>query len=768
MPRSGKIIHGAQYAVITVSLAKLLERARSTLTKIANQQANTTPPELVLNRHCPECQFHSLCRQVAVEKDELSLLANMTAKEREKQNRRGIFTVNHLSYTFQPRRRKSHKNSRAPKHESALKALAIRKGLVHVVGSPRFVVPESVVYLDVEGVPDRDFYYLIGLRCGGGDKIIQHSFWADDASDEPIIWAACMRVLKLIDNPCLIHYGSYETQFLRRMKVRYVEGAGDEAFLDKLISSSFNLLSLTYSQIYFPTYTNGLKDIARYLGFEWSERDASGLNTLVWRSDWEVTHDSTLKQRILKYNLEDCEAAKKVAEAIADICSKQPSMEPKALSVNVNTLERDSPLRFGSLQYAVPDFKAINEAAYWDYLRAKVYVRSSDRLRRISRTGRKRQSAKVPPVNKSIQATTNRPKLCPNCNSKKLYRNGRFSHVLYDLRFSPAGIRRWVVRHCFYQYHCRNCAHCYNELPRQEKFGQGLKAYVLYQIIELRVSQHAIARSLTTLFGLQISKSTINRIKASAAIQYEATYRNILQRIVDGPLAHADETRVLINGESRYVWVFTNLEDVAYVYSESRDASTAREVLSGFGGVLVTDFYSGYDSIDCAQQKCLIHLLRDINDDVGKEPFNKEMEELALAFAHVLRPIVETIDRYGLKARHLRKHRLAVARFYRVLSKRDYRTEVAAGYQKRFEKNRDKLFTFLEHDGVPWNNNNAEHAIKAFARLRKDISAKSTPKGVREYLVLLSISETCNYKGISFLQFLRSGGVDIEEFGARP
>jgi hypothetical protein len=37
------------------------------------------------------------------------------------------------------------------------------------------------------------------------------------------------------------------------------------------------------------------------------------------------------------------------------------------------------------------------------------------------------------------------------------------------------------------------------------------------------------------------------------------------------------------------------------------------------------------------------------------------------------------------------------------------------------EKNRDKLFTFLEYDGVSWNNNNAEHAIKAFARLREFI-----------------------------------------------
>ena len=48
-----------------------------------------------------------------------------------------------------------------------------------------------------------------------------------------------------------------------------------------------------------------------------------------------------------------------------------------------------------------------------------------------------------------------------------------------------------------------------------------------------------------------------------------------------------------------------------------------------------------------------------------------------------------------------------------------------------------------KHDGIPWNNNNAEHAIKAFARLRNVIGGTSTFKGMREYLILLSISETC-------------------------
>ena len=98
------------------------------------------------------------------------------------------------------------------------------------------------------------------------------------------------------------------------------------------------------------------------------------------------------------------------------------------------------------------------------------------------------------------------------------------------------------------------------------------------------------------------------------------------------------------------------------------------------------------------------------------------------------------------------------------MAKRDYRSETALKLKDRFEKNREKLFTFLNHDGVPWNNNNAEHAIKAFARLRSVIEGLTTPKGIEEYLILLSVCQTCKYMGVDFLDFLRSGEKDIHAF----
>ena len=191
---------------------------------------------------------------------------------------------------------------------------------------------------------------------------------------------------------------------------------------------------------------------------------------------------------------------------------------------------------------------------------------------------------------------------------------------------------------------------------------------------------------------------------------------------------------------------------------------TIHDMLKDFQGVLVTDFYAAYDGIQCPQQKCLIHLIRDLNDDVLKHPYDEELKRLAKGFADLVKPMVESVDRYGLKSHFLRKHLASVDRFFKHLSKINPQSEPASKCKQRFEKNRDTLFTFLKYDSVPWNNNNAEHAVKAFAMLRHVINGVTTEKGLRDYLVLLSICETCKYKGIDFLDFLRSGETDLECF----
>ena len=52
----------------------------------------------------------------------------------------------------------------ASKNDHKLRALAIKKKQIHVVGALPMKLDGIPVFLDVEGMPDRDFYYLVGLR----------------------------------------------------------------------------------------------------------------------------------------------------------------------------------------------------------------------------------------------------------------------------------------------------------------------------------------------------------------------------------------------------------------------------------------------------------------------------------------------------------------------------------------------------------------------------------------------------------------------------
>ena len=761
----GKIVHGDDHATLKVKTSALAAQVRKRIQKLAALFSNTAPPDLVLNRHCAECEFQARCRKIAVEKDDLSLLARMSAKERQELRSKGIFTVTQLSYTFRPRRRPRKLRDKREKYHHSLKALAIREKKIHIVGSPELKIEGTPVYLDVEGLPDRDFYYLIGVRIGNGDSAVQHSLWANTVEDEGKIWREFLALLETVEQPVLLHYGSFENTFLKELCDRHAKPDEGSA-VSRVIGSTINVLSVIYSQIYFPSPSNGLKDIAHFLGFKWAESESSGSKSIIWRSNWERSADPTLQRRLITYNSEDCEALEMVAYAILQVgLSSNPvgSMTKgnEVVSVDsIKTLETMWP-KFKS---PISAFEEINKAAQWDYQRDKVYVRSSRYIRKIAiaKAVRHKHSERI---NKVVVCSEDA--LCPRCGSEG-YRNvGVTAKILYDLFFGRNSLKRWIIEYRYHYHSCKNCHRRYgmpNAFWWHAKFGRNLVAYILYQTIELVIPQRTIKRSLNRIFGYNLAQSTMPRLKARAADFYGKTLELIIDRINQGGLVHVDETRANARGKTGYVWVFTNLHEVAYLYSDSREGETAHATLSKFKGVLVSDFYAVYDSFACPQQRCLIHLMRDLNQEVLDRPFDVELKRIVMGFAEVLKPMVESVDRYGLKKHFLRKHLKSVERFYRQIERMDILSEVALKCRERFEKNRGKLFTFLEHDGIPWNNNNAEHAIKAFAALRDVMEGSSTQKGIEGYLILLSICQTCKYMGVDFLDFLRSGEKDIHAF----
>jgi Transposase IS66 family len=420
---------------------------------------------------------------------------------------------------------------------------------------------------------------------------------------------------------------------------------------------------------------------------------------------------------------------------------------------------------WGRREFARDEFRLVADCAYFEYQRNRIYVRTNTKVRRYQRRVKKRSETVATRPNKIVDHTV---RVCPRCKSDDLvfdYQEGKEKYA-YDLRVSRGGIRGWITKTRIPRHECASCKHAFVPGgPRSsQRLGHNLLAWAMHQHVSNRITLANLAMTARECFGLDLGKWEFQRLKSMAGAYYRDTYDSLLRELVTGPLLHIDETSIWLRGHvTGYVWVFASMESVVFMYRSTREGEFLHDLLRSFKGVMVTDFYTAYDSIQCPQQKCLVHLMWDINRAILKHPFDKELNDIGRTFGALMRDIVGTIDRYGLKSRYLRRHGEQASTWRRELRGSPGKSIIAEKFRKRIVKYGDRLFTFLDHDGVPWNNNNAENSIKPFAKYRRLVRGRITEPGLRDYLVLLSIAHTCKYRGVSLLEFLLSGAQQIPD-----
>src|SRR5208337_2459543 len=730
MPSSGIIWHGKECRTTRVRLNGDLRKTERLLREVKEMVNAQSPPKLMLNDHCQVCEFRQRCHDKAVQEDDISLLRGMGEKEIKRYARKGIFSVTQLAHTFRPRRKGKKQLQTTHKRHHALQALAIRDKKIYIFGTPELKASPVRIYLDMEGDPDEGYVYLIGMIVAQGDSETTHSFWADDKEQEYRIFEEFLAEVGKFENFQVFCYGGYERAFLLRMRKR----AKRKGPVDKVLKALVNTLSLIYSHIYFPTYSNGLKDIGGCLGCSWTEPDASGIQSVLWRKRWENTQGEEWKRRLTNYNLEDCAALKRVTGLVSAVTAvvnsgAQPGpTETEDLPVvRVQEIERWANNRnWGRVNFFHSDYAFINRCGYFDYQRDRVYVRTSKTLKKNRR--RKKFGKQKFRVTKHTRIISSR---CPACGGHEITTEVNRNEIgcsvprvriAFDLVLTSGGIKRKVIECRSSVHQCLKCRHTFvpEQYLRLDKHFHGLKSWAMYQHVAHSLSLRTISIMLEEFFGLRVMTSELHMFKELMVCYYKTTYQGLLKKILSGNLLHIDETEVQLQSGKGYVWVFTNLEEVVFMYRPTREGDFLRELLKDFHGVLVSDFYAAYDSIECPQQKCLIHLMRDINQELLNNPYDDELQSITRPFGALLRSVIETVDEHGLKRWYLQKHKRDVESFFHGLSERTCRSEAAESLRIRFLKNREKLFTFIRYDGVSWNNNNAENAIKKFAYYREN------------------------------------------------
>jgi len=774
VPGTGIIWHGKDCKSTTVRLSPDPRIAKRLLGDVKKMCAAEAPPKLILNDHCQVCEFRQRCHDQAVEEDNLSLLRGMSQKEIWSYSRKGILTVTQLAHTFRPRRRGKRAGPGTNRRSHALQALAVRDKRIYVLGALELPNSPVHIYLDVESDPDAGFVYLIGLIVVQNGVERSYSFWADGKAQESEIFEEMVAEITRHEDFHVFCYGSYERTFISRMR----RTAKSQPSVDRILDRLVNVLSLIYAHVYFPTYSNGLKDIGRCVGCSWSEPGASGIQSIVWRSRWEANRGEEWKQKLQTYNLEDCAALKTVTGILRAISTKSTSEDvslmggrdrpPIAFVKDVDKLADFH--KWARVNFVYPAYEYVNNCAYFDYQKERVYVRTG-------KSARKSRRSKVPSPNRTLKASrqiTIVATQCAVCGSadviggveKEVRTQEPRVKRAFDLTLTPTGIRRTVIECRSSVHRCLTCGEEFipPQHQRLDKHYHGLKSWVMFQHVAYNISLKTLSKMCEEFFGVRVFPPEVHMFKGLMARYYAPTYRRLLAKILSGGLLHVDETEVKLRSGKGYVWVFTSLEEVVYMYRPTREGDFLRELLANFRGVLVSDFYGAYDSIECPQQKCLIHLIRDINQELLDAPFDEDLKLVAQPFGALLLRIVATVDEYGLRRHYLRQHKADVERYFRSLQEQTISSEAAEGLRARLIKYQDKLFTFLDHDGVPWNNNNAEHAIKQFAYYREGTVGTMVETGLADYLLLLSICQTCQYKDLSFLSFLLSRELDVDVF----
>ena len=271
-----KVVHGSGFSVSKIKLdspsgrTRLATDTRQILDRLRRQIESSTAPPIILNAHCPACEFCQRCRAEAIGKDDLSLLRGMSEKEILAQRQHGITTVAQFAGTFRPKSVGMKTNKPLKRHLHALQALAVRDKKVYVVRTPEFRPrpPVSIstwkgyqigISITSLGLSSRRMESALPTRSGpttmpgsgrsGSNSLLSCGAWATAHSS---IMAAMRRP---ISRRCC---GSILPSTPR------VAGGWT--------TTSINVLGAIRTNVYFPVHSNGLKDMASFLGATWGGR----------------------------------------------------------------------------------------------------------------------------------------------------------------------------------------------------------------------------------------------------------------------------------------------------------------------------------------------------------------------------------------------------------------------------------------------------------------------------------------------------------------
>ena len=282
-------------------------------------------------------------------------------------------------------------------------------------------------------------------------------------------------------------------------------------------------------------------------------------------------------------------------------------------------------------------------------------------------------------------------------------------------------------------------------------------------------------------FGVQLNSNTLANWMIRSVDKYLATiYDELHKYLYDSHVIHADETpfKVIKDGRdtqaNSYMWVYRNgaCNDsrpvVLYDYQPTRRTDHPEEFLKDYSGILVTDGYQVYHSLEKKRDNltvagCWIHAKRGFSEIV--KAFGPDKPDLVIAVnaADRISEIfhldnqLDDLTKTERKRRRRKDVKPKVDAFFTwakdAIGKVPAKGKTADALQ--YCLNQEKyLRVFLDDASVPMDNNRAEQAIRPFTLGRKNWVNMFSTNGAQASAVIYSIVETAKANGLNVNAYL--------------
>ena len=324
-------------------------------------------------------------------------------------------------------------------------------------------------------------------------------------------------------------------------------------------------------------------------------------------------------------------------------------------------------------------------------------------------------------------------------------------------------IRPWIIEYQCPGVICPECRESTRAAMPEEAlggFGPQLAALIAYLTVVCRMPRRVVEALLKQVLEIDISLGSTQKCWEEASQALAPACQELEQRLQDEPVLNADETGWRTNGDKRFLWVFVAAQYIVYTIAATRGSQVLIRMLgSVFEGILCSDRFSAYLKYHQGRaQFCWAHLKRNLlgvmeltkNSDV--EQFCRDaLAEHAKLFRlwHKLRD--GRIDRRQLVLRSIpiQKRLFALGERHLDSSHRDVRNLAAVLFEHI-----ERLFAFVDYEGVEPTNNSAERALRTGVQWRKTSFGNRSANGELATARLLTVAETCDLQKINILAYL--------------